>query len=107
MEQTDWKVRIDSPISRFGIDIWIYRRLTNGKTEILQGGNEPSTTIIEYGAADSSLAPTLRLDGGVDKELLQALVKYGVKLPEQSFLEGKLEATEKHLADMRKLAKLK
>jgi hypothetical protein len=45
----------------------------------------------------------LELESNFSKQLLQALVDRGIQLPDKNFAQGKLEATEKHLDDMRKL----
>lgn len=54
-----------------------------------------------------SAGPTIRLnDEGVEM-LAHSLKQLGVKDKEQSFIEGKLEATEKHLEDMRTISKVR
>lgn len=56
---------------------------------------------------DVSTEPTIdipyRYADGFLQALLVAIKDQGIKLPEQSFTEGKLQATEKHLEDMRTL----
>ena len=48
-------------------------------------------------------SPTLVLQQEMLPALMKALSDYGVKRPDESFVEGKLSATEKHLEDMRSL----
>ncbi len=47
--------------------------------------------------------PTMKMTQSMMQSLFEALHDYGLKPVEQSFLEGKLGATEKHLEDMRKI----
>lgn len=53
--------------------------------------------------------PFMELGSGFAESFLpllaNALNEAGVKMPEKSYLEGKLEATEKHLNDLRHLVK--
>jgi len=65
-------------------------------------------TPVEYGAIDPG--PTLILDGNDAIELYRELHKFftsrGVRNKDESFTEGELTATKKHLADFRFLLKL-
>lgn len=47
--------------------------------------------------------PSFRLSNDVVEVLFQKLSEQGFKPKESSFIEGKLQATESHLEDMRKL----
>lgn len=47
--------------------------------------------------------PTLRLDDDMFMALVDAIHNNGYKPREGKYTEGKLEATEKHLDDMRKI----
>lgn len=47
--------------------------------------------------------PTLNLFPEMLPTLMKALAEHGVRVSEQSFIEGNLEATKEHLSDMRKL----
>lgn len=61
----------------------------------------------ELKAHESDLKPVLRITRQFAKELLPALQvalsDAGIEKPSESKLSGRLEATEKHLADMRAL----
>ena len=90
----EWKVKIIDSGYKEEKDVFIFRRLGEGKMEVL--GNE---RIEDYGAIKK---PTLQLNSEQLQKFAEALNEIGVK-PQDGFLEGKLEATEKHLEDMRKL----
>lgn len=80
-------------------DVLIYQSLPNGDTELFNHLFE-GTILPKYGAY---VEPTFRIPENVLPVLMEALSKNGVKLPEKAFIEGKLEATERHLEDMRTL----
>lgn len=52
---------------------------------------------------DDAPPPLVVLPGDVLPELMEALIKQGTKPPAESFNKGKLDATERHLEDMRSL----
>lgn len=80
------------------------------------GGNEllteldkidPLREVIPRGAALPYDKASLFLTEEMAQGLFEALQEYGLKPKGQSFVEGKLEATEAHLKDVRTLLKLK
>lgn len=50
---------------------------------------------------------TFRLSRKISAQLLRELINAGVPAEPESFVKGKLEATEKHLLDLRQMLKLK
>jgi len=62
--------------------------------------------IKEYQNGDK-IKPSLVIPRHFLPELLKAIMALGVQSPDHNFTSGKLEATKDHLADMRKLLKLK
>ncbi len=64
---------------------------------------------IDFDHTSSDEEPTLHLGGHMVKEFLLKMSTYcqgkGVR-PEQSYIEGRLEATGKHLDDMRDLSRV-
>lgn len=94
-----YQISIKHNLYNLSCDIIIYRRLPNGDTEILDSKMEPS--IISRDGAYNE--PTLRIQESFLPLLMKALNDMGVKLPDKAFNEGKLEATERHLEDMRTL----
>lgn len=94
-----WKVRVDSPVNRLGVDVYIYRYISNRKMELLKS----SGTIVKE--AGEVVEPTLSLEHEAFQALVDA-IHSDHKPSEGKFVEGKLEATENHLEDLRKLLKL-
>lgn len=92
-----WKVKIIDPGYKTSFDVYIFREI-GGKREFIQTG-EKSVILSMDGMAPS---PTLSMDREMMKAFADALNDRGIK-PEEGFLEGKLEATTKHLEDMRSL----
>ena len=93
-------IRIVDPGYKLQSDIYIYFHIGD-KIGILQGD---TVVTLEHGAAIPK--PTLSLDRESLQALSDALNDKGFK-PKEGFLEGKLNATENHLKDMRTLLKLK
>lgn len=89
----DWRVKITDVGYKLEKDIYIFRKLSNGKIDVLGVGE------IEDGIAPK---PTLSLTDSQLQEFADVLAQNGFK-PLKGFLEGKLNATEKHLEDMRTL----
>ena len=86
--------------------VYVSRRLPGSIAEfIVKGGEEAVLHDIT-----SSNQPELHFarfeDEYIASLLVEALDTRGIKAPAQSFVEGKLQATENHLEDMRKLMKV-
>jgi hypothetical protein len=90
----NWKIKIVDVGYKFERDIYIFRKNGN-KVEMYDG----SVSDID-GAIPAK--PTLSLSPESLQELANVLDKQGFS-PKEGFVEGKLQATEKHLEDMRKL----
>lgn len=97
----EWQIRIVDPGYKFTREIYIFRRLQNGNAEFLGVGE---TIEIPAGSAIKP-KPSIELDPEQLQAFSDALNANGFK-PQDGFTEGKLEATERHLLDMRKLLKL-
>jgi hypothetical protein len=98
----NWTVKIIDKGYKFARDIYIFRRIGD-KIEIL--GADNTTNIIDSHAVTPD-KPTLSLNPETLQAFADALDSIGIK-PQKGFIEGKLEATENHLKDMRTLLKLK
>lgn len=96
IKMNDWIINIVDPGYKFTREIYIFRRLPNGKAEVLGQGE------FELGV---NFKPSLELTPEQLQALSNALNENGFK-PQEGFTEGKLEATERHLTDLRKLLKL-
>ncbi len=100
----EWQISIKEDFS-WDVSVYIFRHVIEG-TEMLKVGKNGS---LEYGAiiphgGSKDVKPTFQLPPETLQSLFDALQKRGMKPSDQSFVEGKLQATEKHLEDMRKIA---
>lgn len=92
----EWIIKLVDVGYKFGRYIYIFRRLPNGDIETLDG-----TKVVE----GEDFKPAFFLNPEQLQALANALDNNGFK-PQEGFVEGKLEATERHLTDLRKLLKL-
>lgn len=97
----NWKVRVEHPLHTLDVEIYFYRRTPDGLEILLSNGR---TTIVNIGSRENPL-PSLTLDSQAFQALIDVL--HEQKASPGKFTEGKLEATERHLQDMRTLLKLK
>lgn len=91
-------IRIVDKGYKTGRDIYIFRRTHSG-TEFMNNDGTITTGIAPE-------QPTIELEPEQLQALADELANVGYK-PQKGFLEGKLEATEAHLKDVRTLLKLK
>jgi hypothetical protein len=97
-----WKCRINERPGTWWLNVYLFRDGPNGSTVILypkEEGNVEKT--VEYGAYD--IEPSIVLSHDQLAALSVELSAQNIKTRETSFTEGKLEATERHLEDMRSL----
>jgi len=94
----EWHIRIVDVGYKTSREVNIFRMTPQGK-EMLG-----SDQIIKEGEVSSK--PTMELEPEQLQALADELEKIGYK-PQKGFMEGKLEATEIHLKDMRTMLKLK
>lgn len=98
----NWKIQIIEKPGYFVKEIYIYRRGNAGKIEMLENNGK----IKEYKeGSDYTNKPFISLEPEQMQALSDELSRCGYK-PEKGYQVGKLEATEKHLEDLRKLLKL-
>lgn len=93
----EWKVQIAEDGPTLVKKIWIYRRMPGG-ISVLGPDMQTETRYDEY----SDVPVTMKLDHFLFQAFGDALTG-NFKPSEGKFNEGKLEATEKHLEDMRRL----
>ncbi len=93
----NWQIKIIDKGYKYTRDVYIYRR-SNHKTEVWYGDK---VTVYEEGASMSDM-PSFSMTPEMLQDLSDALNNIGIK-PQKGFMEGKLEATERHLSDMREL----
>lgn len=99
MHNLNWKLEDD--VARIGYTLYCYYDdgkervflVNGGQTEwrVLEGTTLPDKQSIQFAFIKDPSA------------LLEALIKGGVREPAKDYTVGKLEATEAHLKDMRKL----
>lgn len=98
MYDHDWKIKIIDPGYKGAHDVYIFRSV-NGLTEVM-GKNGTISKVLKGSAIPTE--PFMEMDDAMMQEMSDALAKVGIK-PQKGFVEGKLEATERHLEDMRSL----
>lgn len=98
----EWKTKIIEKWGTLLYDVIVYQELGNHKVEYVK----PDGTYEVMDTRSAVSEVTMSLTKGHLQALANALDKMGVS-PAKEYTEGKLEATESHLADMRKLLKLK
>ena len=98
----DYKVKIQEDPMTLNYLVWIFVERERGKIDVLY----PSLNKIKTFKMGEGATPSFKLPIGVLKPFSKALLELNTKLPEESFIEGKLKATEYHLEDLRKLLKL-
>lgn len=79
-------------------EVFIYRLNPDGSAQSYDG--KAIETRVEAGG---SLEASLVLHDDMAQQLLEALLRAGMKAPDESYLKGKNEALEAHLGDMRTL----
>lgn len=97
-----WEVRLVEVPGKIGKALHIFRMIDSSKIEHWRFDG-----VVEIKPVGEAIEPTLYVFTEQLQALALALNESGVKLPEKAFVEGKLEATERHLSDMRKMLKLK
>lgn len=97
------KVQLENVPGKLGRNLFIWRRTSEGVVEYMKSDGSFSRHERKRGEYLGDIPPTMYLDHEVLQGIVDSLAKAGVKPTEASYVEGKLEATEKHLADMRSL----
>lgn len=101
----DWHCEVQEELHRANKKIFIYRVVSPTEFEMI--ATEGDQTVIRTVDRNTRLieVPTLNLPEEAFQALVDALKNR--KPTEAKYTEGKLEATERHLDDMRTLLKLK
>jgi hypothetical protein len=97
----NWKIVIQQLPGLISNGIWFTRSNGIERQFLSKDGS-----IITHEPGGSSPEPFLTLEPELLQELVNGLAKNGFK-PQEGRLEGELEATKKHLIDLRQLLKLK
>lgn len=94
----EWIIKIVDPGYKFTREIFIFKRLPDGKLQFL-GEDNPT------GIGETHLKPTIELEPEQLQAFANALADNGFK-PQEGFVEGELKATKEHLKDLKKILKL-
>lgn len=99
----DWQVHVEYRPDDMRTYVYATRRAGTDETQFLiKGGIEIVTH--KYGVKYDDEVHMLAIeDDYILSLLIGALDKRGIKAPAQSYIEGKFEATQNHLEDLRKL----
>ena len=103
-----WEIHTGRQLDRIGVDVTIFRALIGQRKYEVMHANSDGEISVETIDGGSPTKPTLRLDREETlTELIAAFAEkgkaLGVRSPDESHNAGKLEATETHLEDMRRL----
>lgn len=97
----EWKVNIVEDPIMLERSVYIYRKLDGKISQYFGDG-----TIKTFGEGSAVAEPSMILSQQMLQGFADALDKQGIS-PKKQYLEGKLEATEGHMKDLRTLLKLK
>lgn len=100
--QSEWKAIVEFDPGMITNSVYLFRDREYRSREYM-ASNFEIHTVKEGERLDREKIRFAMLDDDQLQALLQAFDKFGVKRPDAGFVEGKLEATEAHLSDMRKL----
>lgn len=114
MEDQQWKVSVNNMDYSLETKVFIYRNTRDGGVVTLNvdpKGNLLSTFHEIKNSIAVTVPPTFSGRRDDVMEIVKAFIAYGneqgFKNGDETFVKGKLEATENHLKDMRALLKLK
>lgn len=106
-----WRVRIEQKPWDLAMNFYVWRSVPPNVEILTVKDNQHVVIRLQEGATTQSITPTFQF-GGIDAKammaaLAEALEDEGIKTPNDFKIQGLLEATKAHLADMRQLLKLK
>ena len=96
---TDLQIKITPSLYSLSVNLYIFKNNKDGGMEFLQ--KDGYWQNVKEGSCEAVI-PTLVLSPDLLPKLADELARNGYRA-EQGFDKGKLEATEKHLEDMRRL----
>lgn len=102
----NYEVRMRERPGTFLMEIYFICKMFDGKIGVLVLGKDGffDNQSFDRGVA---IPPSMILPRDIISQMMEVFVKEGFKLPDESFIKGKLDATESHLKDLRTLLKLK
>lgn len=106
MKPDGLRINVSTRPGTFIDDVYIYAEAPNDKVAVYGLENGQAFTKL-YDRGDADIPPTFSADHRVVVAIVAAFAenakKLGIPEPTKEYANGKLEATEKHLEDMRKL----
>lgn len=106
MIDQNWQIEIRDRPAQMLTDIWIFRKDFDNKLILYVSKGKDGMQEKKYNTGEVRVPATLIIPTDLVPILLEAITSKGIKPPEESFVKGKLEATENHLGDLRKMLKL-
>jgi hypothetical protein len=101
------KVYVTENFASMELEVFVYRDVSDAYYEVLQIMPGGAKTWVRQDRNVMSSArvvnPTYLIDRNVARHLIVALAEHGVKVPDQSKVEGLYEAQTKHLVDLQKV----
>ena len=104
MNKSNWEAIIQFRPAMMSNAVYLVRRTHIGAREYLKGNGTVITFTAEDYIKESDDPIFAWLDDSMLAALAAAITKQGIKTPDQNLIQGKLEATERHLEDMRTIA---
>lgn len=111
--ETEWKVAVNTIDATILSKVFVYRYPNREEIEVLifkDGEMIVERKKLNYGAVESDIKPTFMGRHNEIIGIVKAFIGYGneqgFKNGDETFAKGKLEATERHMTDLRKLLKL-
>jgi len=97
-------------LDEYSVEIWLHEDTATASRFINLDGDHLMVTVVENGMfPEEELKPFLKLPTQFANALFKAISDYnseqGIKTKDENLLEGKLQATEVHLKDMREFSK--
>ncbi len=101
-----YKVYVRENFARGNYDIFVVKETPAGRFIIREENGKEVEEKIEESVHSYQLRPNVSLNKEMLQSLLVEITNIGIKLPEQSNVEGRYQAQSEHLKDLRKLLKL-
>lgn len=97
----EWRVFVEYRPSVLGTFVYVSRKVAIDKIQFLTKGGEEVTVVDTANPTKDDVYFCRFEDDHIGSLIVKALDERGIKAPSQSFTEGKLQATEAHLNDLR------
>lgn len=103
MNDYNWQVSTQHNVASMNIDVFVHRRTSDQDIQfMLADGNTVTRSVGSVMPESDCIFVTLP-NHNIAGMLVEQLTSKGVRQPDKSYTEGELEATKRHLSDVRKL----